>query len=317
MKKSKKFKSLIAVFTFTVFFLSSCVGPYQQQIWVDIKPSETAFVIPLEEGNKVNQKQLKSVEYLQEKKVAAKRIYIPTKQISTGRMWNDYKYIPTVSVIVVDRAAVTCEWTYKPNDKSAKQEQKQIVVESQNSIGFSLAITVTAWIPEEDAEKFLYYYGGRNLDDVLNHNVRSFIQDNMSSGFGQLHITACQLRRKDVWDTMKVHTIKQFSAKGIHIDNIGVAGEFHFIDPKVQEGINNEFIAQKRNDAATQEAMAAEKFAKIGASIRGQKELEADINFKNAMADAARTGKLPMPGTLVLGEGMNFMDLWSLKNIKK
>jgi hypothetical protein len=56
---------------------------------VEIKPNESAYVIPLESGSKENQKQLQSVKYLEEKKVVSQRIYIPTQWHQTGRWDND------------------------------------------------------------------------------------------------------------------------------------------------------------------------------------------------------------------------------------
>ena len=97
--------------SFAILIIALATGcnrrPYQEEKYIDINPNETAFVIPLEQGTKGDQKQLKSIEYLEQKKVATKRIYTPTMWHQTGRYENDGEWIPSVVVIKVDRSPVT------------------------------------------------------------------------------------------------------------------------------------------------------------------------------------------------------------------
>ena len=298
-----------------VIFFGSC-GPYKRPLYVQISPNETAFVIPYEQGSKDAQEMLKSVDYLEQKKVSVKRVYIEQKKVSTGRLWLDYKYIPLDTVVVVHRAPVTREWASSPNDGVSANKNQEINVESQNSIGFSVGITCTASIPEEDAAKFLYYYGGRTLETVMDHNIRSYVQDVLTREFGTRDLTRCQNERKQVFDSMKIKTSKFFELHGIHIDIIGAAGEFTYNDPTISTAISSQFIAEKKYDAAINEVNAANKFAEASVAIKAQKELDADINLKLALADAIRSGKLNWPGTLVLGkDGGNIMDIWGAKNL--
>ncbi len=288
--------------------------PYQEEKYVDINPNETAFVIPLEQGTKADQKQLKSIEYLEEKKVASKRIYTPTIWHQTGRYENEGEWIPSVIVIKVDRSPVTREWT-KASNTGTSSENQQINVESSNSIGFTVGITCTASIPEEDASKFLYWYSGKTLDKAVDDNVRSFVQDILTREFGQRDLTACQKERKAVFDVMKEKTTEFFASRGIRIDNIGAAGEFNYSEPEIQTAINSQFIAEKKNDAAKNEVMAAEQYAKASEAIKSQKNLDAQVNLTNALAEAIKEGKLTWPQTLVLSPGMSLMDLYGAKNL--
>ena len=81
--------------------VSSCGRkPYQEEKYVDINPNETAFVIPLEQGTKTDQKQLKSIDYLEQRKVATKRVYTPTIWHQTGRYDNDGEWIPSVYLLL-------------------------------------------------------------------------------------------------------------------------------------------------------------------------------------------------------------------------
>jgi len=288
--------------------------PYQEEKYIDINPNETAFVIPLEQGTKSDQKQLKSIEYLEQKKVATKRIYTPTLWHQTGRSENEGEWIPSVVVIKVDRSPVTREWT-KSSNTGTSSENQQINVESSNSIGFTVGITCTASIPEEDASKFLYWYSGKSLAKAVDDNVRSFVQDILTREFGQRDLSACQRERKAVFDIMKEKTTTFFASRGIRIDNIGAAGEFTYTDTEIQTAINSQFIAEKKNDAAKNEVMAAEQYAKASEAIKSQKNLDAEVNMMNSLAEAIKEGKLTWPETLVLSPGMSLMDLYGAKNL--
>jgi len=92
--------------------LASACGPARIDEFIEVKPSETAFVIPLE-GDTKAQGKFNSEKYLIDKKVAAKRIYLPLRKVDTGRFWWQYAWVPTVKVITVDRKPITFEWEGK------------------------------------------------------------------------------------------------------------------------------------------------------------------------------------------------------------
>jgi hypothetical protein len=311
MKKSK-----LLLISIGLLSLTACRRPYQEQKYVDINANETAFVIPLEQGNQVSQKSMKSIDYLEQKKVAAKRIYTPTVWHQTGRDADQGEWIPSVIVIRVDRSPVTREWTKSP-DSGTSNTNQQINVESSNSIGFTVGITCTASIPEEDAAKFLYWYGGKSLATVMDNNIRGFVQDVLTREFGQRDLTGCQKERKEVFEIMKKSVVEEFADKGIRIDNIGAAGEFTYTDASIQNAINSQFIAEKKNDAAKNEVAAAKEYAKASEAIKAQKELDAQVNMENALAEAIKEGKLTWPQTLVVSPGMTLMDLYGAKNLNK
>ena len=98
MKSIKNFSSMELMCILSAIILTSC-GPYKTPKWKDIGANETAFLIPLQNGTKDGQEALKSVDYLEKKKVASKRVYIEQIEISTGRAWYDYEYIPTDTLV--------------------------------------------------------------------------------------------------------------------------------------------------------------------------------------------------------------------------
>lgn len=306
-------KSLFIVLAISLMF-ASC-KEYQEDIYVEIKPNETAFLIPLEEGTKSSQTKFKSADYLETMKVAAKRVYTPTIWHQTGHIRLNGKWIPTVIVVKVDRAPVTREWT-EDTDTGTEKSKQDINVESKESIGFGIGITCTASIPEELASTFLYYYNGKTLNEVMDNNVRSYIQDILTREFGTRELSDCQGQRKAIFELMDSTTTNFFLERGVRIDNIGAAGEFHYLNPEIQTAINMEFIAEKKRDAAENEVAAAQQFARAANTIAAQKLLDARILIMEAYADAIRTGKLPIPNTLVIGSDMNLMEVYGATNLK-
>ncbi len=278
----RNLRNLFAILVIAVIAFSSC-KPYQEKIYVEIAPNQTAFVIPLEEKTKENQQRLRSIDYLNEHKIATKRIYNPTKWHQSGRMWFSGKWIPTLNIITVDRAPVTREWT-ADNSGTSENKKEDIEVESRESIGFGVKITCTASVPEEEAAEFLYYYKGRSLDQVMDRNLRSFIQDILTSEFGARSLTDCQNQRSAVFGVMKDSTIAFFSQRGIKIDNIGAAGGFDYADKTIQISINEKFQAEMKIQAAQNEVDAAKKFTEASSLIRQQKELDADIEIRKSEA---------------------------------
>src|SRR5207302_4772113 len=86
------------------------IRPYDVPEFIEVDSSESAFLIPLE-GDTANQAAFHSVEFLKEKKVAAKRVQVTHRWSQTGFMPRSGKWIPLVRLIKVDRRPVTREWT--------------------------------------------------------------------------------------------------------------------------------------------------------------------------------------------------------------
>lgn len=308
MKKMFALLSFVAILTF-----SGCRKPYQEDIYVEIKPNETAYVIPLESGSKDNQTKLKSEQYLEQNKVVSKRIYIPTQWHQTGRFESEGRWIPSVKVIKVDRTPVTREWTGVGTGTNTVKKEN-IEVESKESIGFGVGITATASIPDEWTSKFLYNYNGRTLAEVMDNDVRGFVQNILTTEFGVRNLSQCQADRKEIFEIMRQKTIDHFLTLGVKIMNLGAAGQFKYLDESIQTAINEKFSSEMKISAAKNEVDAATKFATAKSAIEAQKNLDADINIKNAIADGIRSGKIPIPNT-VAGSNVSIMDLYGLKSL--
>ena len=295
---------------FITLILSSC-RPYHEDKYVEVTPNQTAYVIPLETGTKDNQAKLKSEEYLEQNKVVSKRIYTPTQWHKTGRIWGG-EWIPAVRVIIVDRTPVTREWNGGGSGTNSTSNEA-IAVESKESIGFEVCITTTSSIPEELATKFLYSYSGKTLAQVMDQDVRGYIQNILTTEFGSRTLTDCQNQRSVVFETMRKAVTEHFKLYGIQIVNVGSAGQFVYSNSDIQTAINSKYSSEMKISAAKNEVDAAQKFAAAKSAIESQKHLDADINIKNAIADGIRSGKLPVPST-VAGD-FDIMKLYGLKGL--
>ena len=123
--------------------------PYDTPEYVEIDTSESAFLIPLE-GDTTNQAAFQSVKFLEEKKVAAKRIQITHRWNQTGYWSISGHWLPAVKLIKVDRRPVTREWTRTAKTGTSSKDEA-IHAETKDSINFSTGICCTAYIPEEMA----------------------------------------------------------------------------------------------------------------------------------------------------------------------
>lgn len=300
--------SILAMIGFT-----AC-GPYCTEKTEEIKNNETAFVVPLEGDTMAKQGQFMSIEYLDKAKIAAKRITIPQRIKSLGRASWDYEWIPTVRIIKVDRAPQTREWIGKSG----------ISVESNESVGFTVGISVTAMIKEENASKFLYYYAGGDLKDVMDKNVKGYIQNILAREFGNRSVDECIKKKSEIVTILSEDCKKYFDVYGITISSIGISDGLSFENKEVQDTIDSVFVnmtvikqAEQKRDAqkilnetelsiAKNERAKAEEFAKAAQAQTAMidlkiKQMQAEANLMSAKK---WNGQVP---TSVVPAGSNFL----------
>lgn len=260
--------SLLFAITITSFF-TAC-KEYDKPEYEEIKSHETAYVVPLED---VAAKGVKfdSAEYLETKKVAAKRIQIPHRWNQTGRAWYDGEWIDSVRVIKVDRAPVTRQW--EPDQKS----KLAIWVESSDSIGFSTGFSVTALIDEQDTSTFLYSYSARSLPDVVDTEIRARVQSIAAELAASYKMDVLRDRKNELIEKIRADIIPFFKAKGITITTIGQFGGFAYENPEIQQAIDKTFIAQQ---------VKVTNAAMLEAQTDANKRIELEAT---AMAEAARS----------------------------
>ena len=243
MNKLKYTTLLLAIFS-----LSAC-SEYEQPEFVEVKANETAYVIPLEESSEKGVA-FDSEDYLNKKKVALKRIPIPHRWNKTGRLWTDGAWMDTVRVITVDRSPVTRNWDSEKASKTA------IWVESSDSIGFSTGFSVTAYIEEADTSRFLYSYRATSLSEVLDSELRARIQGVASEFCAKQKMDVLREKKTEMMAAIKEDVIAFFKLKGITITTVAQYSGFSYENIKIQESIDDTFVAQqaKVKNAALLEA---------------------------------------------------------------
>lgn len=266
--------------------LTGCSKPDWEEV-VEIKPNETAFLIKLEGDTQAGQKQFMSEAFLEQNKIATKRITIPHRKRDMGGL-NSYEWIPTVKLITVDRTPVTREWT-RSKETGTNASNQAISVESKESIDFSIGVTVTGSIPEELASKFLYNFAGKPLSEVMDTNVRGYVQSILSREFGGLSLDDARTQKRQIFDMAFKETKEYFTKKGVQIDNLGYSEGMTYTDSNIQKSINETFQAEmavqkakQKVEEAKQTRAAAEEFAKAKEAASAK----ADVDIKLMLAQA-------------------------------
>jgi hypothetical protein len=255
MKTSKRKNELLALSGVLMLpVLVSACGPAKKEKVINIEPNQTAFVVPLT-GDSTSQLQFQSVEFLQDKQVAAKQIIIPQRKQSTGRGYWSYDWIPTVAVIIVDRTPVTREWTQADSTGTSKSNQA-FGVESIESIDFKVGATCSALVEEAHAAEFLYYFSGKSLAQVMDENVRGFIQAELFREFGHRTLLEGQGQKSDIFELVFANTQAHFVELGITINSCGGSEGLIYTDPAVQAEINENFAIQQEANRASARATA-------------------------------------------------------------
>lgn len=237
--------------------LAGC-GPARYDKFAEIGPNETAFVIPLTGDSVGNQVKFNSVEFLDAKKVSAKRIAVPLMRKSTGRMWFSYEWIDTIVIFKVDRGLVSREWTDREGTGTSTKDEG-IPVVTKDGIKLTVGCAVTTYIEESDAATYLYYHGLQKLSEVTDNNIRNFCISELTREYGQLDLSDAKTKGPEVFGKLFKDAAAYFKTKGITISQLGNAEGFDFKDPSIQKSINQRFIAEQDIQTAAQEKLAQDK----------------------------------------------------------
>jgi len=273
-------KTAAPLFTATIVaFLAmgttGCLKPPKLDKFVEVGPNETVFVIPLQGDNKTSQGKFDSAEYLNTKKVAAKRILIPQTEKKVGRWDYEIEWIDAVRVIKVNRAMVSREWS-PPSNKG--EADTSIPVVTRDSIQLGVGCAVTAFIEEEDAAEYLYYHGETPLATVMDNNVRNWCVSELTKAYGQMDLQQAQTNFPAIFQKVFVDAKEFFKTKGISIIQMGNAEGYEFKRDDIQKALNATFIAEQDNKTAHQEKLAQDQrnlkiFASAETERRSAEEL--------------------------------------------
>ena len=217
--------------------------PYDVPEFVEIDTSETGFLIPLE-GDTRDQMTFESERYLQDRKVATKRVQIPHRWVQTGRMYWVGDWMDVVRLVKVDRSPVTRQWTADTTSGTASHNQA-IWIESKDSVGFSVGFDCTAHIAEEDTARFLYMYRSKSLADMMDTEARARVQAVAAEVAAQYDLDELRSRKQEIIDSVRQDVIPFFAERGITVTTMGMFGGFSYQNPKIQDAIDETFVAQQ------------------------------------------------------------------------
>lgn len=265
------------------FLLSGCMKPYDKPEYVEIDTSETGFLIPLE-GDGTQQAKFQSEDYLKQRKVAAKRVQILHRWSQEGRISNHGRWIPTVRLVKVNRSPLTREWMSTENAAGVSSRRpalsdKAIWIESADSVGFSMGFNCTAFISEEDAAKFLYWYPSGSLAEVMDREIRGRIQQVAAEVAAKYPLDTLRSKKQEISDAVKQDVTAFFSTRGITVTTVGMFGGMTYENPAIQKSIDDTFIAQQLK-VVSEAKFEAQK--KENARI----ELEAEATAERARREA-------------------------------
>lgn len=241
-----------------MFMGTGCMRPYQKPIFEEIKPYETAFVIPLE-GDTSKQDAFGSAELLLSKKVAAKRIDIPTRYVQTGRGYWNGEWKPTLLVVKVDRTPVSKQFTAESGTGSSSKDQG-LYAESKDSIGVSSGFAITAVVLEEDAHLYLNKFKGDSLSVVMDNQIFNSVQAVYTEICNKYNLKELREKKQEITERMREVVVPMYKAWGITINpDMGLIGGFKYEDKEIQMAINKVFVNQTMKEAneALRDAQAA------------------------------------------------------------
>jgi hypothetical protein len=264
-----------SVFVLIIPFANGCSRSFDQPEYQDVDTAETAFVVPLE-GDTANQAKFESEQFLEDHKIAAKRVQITHRWSQTGRtfLWMEQgEWIPDVRLIKVDRSPVTRQWT------ADVDKDKAIWVESADSVGFSMGFMASAFITEQDAARFLYWYPAGSLATVMDTEIRARIQQDAAEVSAKYPLDNLRGRKEEIMDSVRKDVVPFFAARGITVSTIGMYGGMTYENPQIQQAIDEVFVAQQLKNVNLAKFEAQEK-------ANEQIDLEASGLAKKAMTIA-------------------------------
>jgi hypothetical protein len=289
MKRIVLFGLLIG-FALVLIGTSSCVRPFDRPEYVEIDTSETGFLIPLE-GDSTEQVKFQSVDFLTQHKVAAKRVQITHRWSQEGRWPTDGRWIATVRLIKVNRSPVTREWVTTQTTLSGgaiQRADKAIWIESSDSVGFSMGFTCTAFIPEEDASRFLYWYPSGSLADVMDKEVRGRIQQAAAEVAARYPLDGLRSRKQEIADAVKQNVTNFFAQRGVTVTTVGMFGGMTYENPEIQKSIDQTFIAQQLK-VVTEAKFEAQKKENDRMELEAEGVAEKSRREAQGQADARKT----------------------------
>jgi hypothetical protein len=270
------------------------------------KADETVILTPLMGDTKAGQAKLNSEEFYRANLVASKYVTIPHAKLQgSGDLFNDY--VNSHQAIVVKRTPFAREYV-SSSSRGSSSKDESFHCETAQSHNVSTGVAIGAMIKEEDAPKYLYYFGpdnakamrtsqsdgdygkdttfvsaiqARDFNDVMDTFGRRLIQTELCKQFSARSTDDAIKDKAAIMGAATEAARKQLGDMGITVLYMGFAEPLNF-DAPIQHAINETYIATKRAAVANtlKDAMPVLK-------------QQASIELMFGIAEAAKNGKLP------------------------
>lgn len=304
---------LASIIVFAVLLLNvGCMRAYDVPELVEVSPSQTAFLIPLD-GETSKQATFSSEKFLAAAKVATKRVQIPHRFLQTGRMSNDGRYIPTMKVIIVERKPVTREWT-DSSDTGTSAKNQAVIAETRESLRLVARMNCVAQIDEEDAVKYLYRYNEKTLDEVMDTEIRARIESTFVEQCAKYYLrdeeNGILAHKISMMKEVRDEVIPYFKGRGITINVIGLKGDFTY-ETTIQTAINERFQTIQERAKADADSYIAAKLKQNGGLeyLIKKKELEIRKQHEDNITAAIAAWKAGAKVPQAIGGGGTIFSL--------
>jgi hypothetical protein len=232
-----------------------------------ILPNESAFFVPDVGANKDTQSSFGSVEYLNANKIPAKRFQVPHAKLPGSAYFSDY-YVPTGRLIIVDRTPFNREWVAK-SSRGTSPKDESFPCQSSEGIDVTVGISISAFVTEQNAATFLYWFGvnppqgdrgkpeviftsvfyGKSLAQVMDGVGRGKVQSLVCNEIAGRPLDKVNSDATKIMEAIQAKTESYLASRGITLDYIGWADTFTF-DEKVQDAINRRYVADREKEIA-------------------------------------------------------------------
>jgi hypothetical protein len=257
----------------------------------DITPSQTAFLVPVQ-GDTKSQTKFASAEFLKTKQIPGKRVQINYHKEYWGTGIGKYNWVPDNYLYIVDRMAVSREWTDTKTDNGEAGDDATndaLRAVSKESIRFKAPANCVAEIQEADAATHLYYYGAsprdpqnnkyvyeaRKLENVIDKEIRIKVAGKFAEECAKYPLRELVTKKDIIMENVRKAFIPAFAKRGITITALALQGDFVYDDAKIQDAFNSQFTTaqealaqQNANQRALEKAQNDVKVARMIASSK-------------------------------------------------
>lgn len=265
----KSLRRWVAAMFLLLPLLAACSGA--QATPVITKPNEVTFVIQLN-GDNTNQAVVGgTTDYWTQHLVNTKEITITQYCFQPGGPSSPCQNRDAVAVVVVDTSSVNVQWTApaivagQPLPDMSNAFSMQSFESNGGSTGVYTGAQLIAHIAPADAALYLASYGytdmndrhvypARPLTDVLNGEVRAYIQTRLNEEYGKRSVVQQNQDLSAIFATVQQDLTTTFGAKGITIDSFGNRDGNVYENPAIQQAIDSAFDRQRQLEAAQADA---------------------------------------------------------------